>query len=125
PSPESLRAAKGTVANIEAMGAFLKVVSKLVGSKARPNPVPRGFVGFEVEDRDGSLAIKSVLANSPAARGGLRPGDLVAGVNGRKVGTVAELSAVLDSLPALQDATFQVRREAEELSVKVRTGQGL
>ncbi len=41
------------------------------------------------------IAVTSVNANSPAARAGLRNGDVITGVNNRGVGTVAELMAAL------------------------------
>jgi serine protease Do/serine protease DegQ len=42
-----------------------------------------------------AVVVTGVQAGTPAFRHGLRPGDMVVGVNGRRVGSVAELAAAL------------------------------
>jgi carboxyl-terminal processing protease len=42
-------------------------------------------VGMTVEQVDGGLRVISVYDNSPAARGGLKPGDVITHVNGRPI----------------------------------------
>jgi predicted metalloprotease with PDZ domain len=46
----------------------------------------RRFLGMTVEERNpGGLTIKSVVAASPAAKAGLRPGDRLIAVNGKSL----------------------------------------
>jgi serine protease Do len=50
-----------------------------------------GSVGLTVAPARGSLAVQRVTTGSEAERRGLRPGDVILGANGQRVGTVEEL----------------------------------
>jgi S1-C subfamily serine protease len=75
-------------------------------------------------DQEG-LFVMMVAQESPAARGGLRAGDLIAQVNGEDVRTVEAyeeaVRAALDSLS--QSVNMTVWRGGEELSLLLRTGK--
>jgi len=45
----------------------------------------RRYFGATIEDQNPGLVIKSVIANSPAARAGLEPGDKIIAVNGKSL----------------------------------------
>ena len=53
------------------------------------------------------VAVDKVTRNSPAARIGLRPGDIIRGVNGAEIQTIAELSKAMSSDPALWRFEFE------------------
>ena len=97
--------------------------------------VVRGWVGVEIQDITPELAesfglrdtrgalIAGVLRNSPADRGGIRPGDVLIAVDGQ---TVRDPKEMLDRVAALQPgrtAGFRVRRAGEEMDLKVEVGQ--
>jgi regulator of sigma E protease len=64
------------------------------------------------------LQVVSVLADSPAASAGFRPGDQVLAVDGEEVGTVSAFSG---HAAAYTDAVMQVevRREGQDLTIPV------
>ena len=72
-----------------------------------------------VADVDGALAW-SVIENSPAARGDLRPGDWVTHVDGLAVSSSAELVRAVGALEPGRDTRFDVIREGEPVQLRVR-----
>ena len=74
---------------------------------------------LDVEDQLGAIAW-SIILQSPAARGDLRPGDFVTRVNGEAVESSAELIRAVGSLQPNTDATFDVIRDGREQTVAVR-----
>lgn len=85
----------------------------------------RAAVGLP--ERDG-LLVRAVQQESPAARAGLREGDLVVAVAGRDVIGVDDLYAALDDLGGSEDEhalQLRVVRGVEELDVAVTFGAGV
>ena len=74
-------------------------------------------------DRDG-LLVREVQEGSPAARAGIRQGDLIVEANGRQVDGrgVHELHEVLDGLDEGESLTLGIVRGVEELSLSVTFG---
>lgn len=96
--------------------------------------VTRGWIGVEPNDLSPELAetfgvkakdgviITGVLQNGPAARSGIRPGDVITTVAGRPVGNVSEL---LSSVAALKPGTafkFSILRRDEKIELDVTPG---
>jgi S1-C subfamily serine protease len=72
-------------------------------------------------DRDGVL-VREVEEDSPAARAGIRRGDLLVEAAGRPVTGIDDLYVALDGLDEGQSLTLGVVRGAEDLSVSVTFG---
>ena len=96
--------------------------------------VTRGWIGVEPNDLSPELAetfgvkakqgviITGVLQDGPAAKAGIRPGDVVTNVSGKAVGNVSEL---LTSVAALKPGTpskFEVQRGDGKVSLDVTPG---
>ena len=78
---------------------------------------------LSAQTRTAVRKIAGVLRNSPADRGGIRPGDVLIAVDGQ---TVRDPKEMLDRVAALQPgrtAGFRVRRAGEEMDLKVEVGQ--
>ena len=75
-------------------------------------PLPDN-VGLHI-DRDDGCRIERVVADSPAAKAGLRAGDVITHMNGQAMISIADIQWVLHHLPNT-NATLQVRvaRESE------------
>lgn len=65
------------------------------------------------------VEVVDVEANSPADRGGLRPGDLIVSVEGRLVEDVDDLHRILGRWPAKKPVEFEVRRDGRTASVSL------
>ena len=96
--------------------------------------VTRGWIGVEPNDLSPELAetfgvkakqgviITGVLQDGPAAKAGIRPGDVVTNVSGKVVGNVSEL---LTSVAALKPGTpskFEVQRGDGKVALDVTPG---
>jgi Do/DeqQ family serine protease len=97
--------------------------------------VRRGWIGVEPRDLGAELAaslnlpvkdgvlITGVLQDGPAARGGLRPGDVVLAVGGRAVHNTGELFAAVAALAPDSPALLRVQRGAQALQLQVVVGE--
>jgi hypothetical protein len=111
-------------------GTLAKVVALLTGGKQPEDQLhPRGFLGIELAEAESAVRVTGVLADSPAARAGVRSGDVLVRVVDRDV---RSLKAARDAVAGVRpgDAVpLAVRRgsgaEAEELTLTLTAGEGL
>jgi len=101
----------------------------------RGGKVRRGFIGVDIRDLNAELAeslslpvktgvlITGVLNDGPAAKGGVRPGDVVVRVGDRAVANSAELLTAVAALAPDSEVQFSVQRGAEALSVRLKVGE--
>jgi serine protease DegQ len=97
--------------------------------------VTRGWIGVEVQDITAELAesfklpntdgtlIAGVLKNGPADRAGVKPGDILVGVENRPV---TDSSSMLNLVAALQPgklAMLRLVRGGSEINIKVTVGK--
>ena len=97
--------------------------------------VKRGWIGVEPRDLTAELAeslalpvksgvlITGVLQDGPAARGGLRPGDVVLKVGDKPVLSTSDLFSAVAALQPENAAVIVVQRGAEQVRVKVAVGE--
>ncbi len=97
--------------------------------------VRRGWIGVEPADLSPELRetfqtkanrgvlITGVLQNGPAAKAGIRPGDVIEEVGGQKIGSVPELLTQVAALKPGVAAVFKVQRRESELVLTVTPGQ--
>jgi serine protease Do len=76
---------------------------------------------FGLERPRGALVAK-VEDGSPASAAGLKPGDVILGVNGQQIESSAELPSLVAELQPGTDAKLQVWRDHQARDVKVRIG---
>ena len=111
------------------------LAQQVMQSLIRDGKVTRGWIGVEPRDltaefvenfrlpvREGVL-ITGVLADGPASKGGVKPGDVVVSVAGK---SVANTSQLLNAVAALQPGSasaIQVQRGAQSLELKVTVAQ--
>ena len=96
--------------------------------------VRRGWIGVEPADLSPELAetfgvkvrkgvlITGVLQNGPAAKAGIRPGDVITEVGGKHVTSVPELLTQVASLKPGQPAEFKLQRRDAGVTVSVTPG---
>ena len=101
----------------------------------RGGSVRRGWIGIEPRDLNPELAeslalplksgvlITGVLRDGPAARGGLRPGDVVVKVGERTVQNTGELFTAVAALQPQSVAVIGVQRGTQPLEVRVTVGE--
>jgi S1-C subfamily serine protease len=104
---------------------------RIVGSLMREGRFRRAYLGIGGEQRPlpprlarslgraGGVEIAQVVEEAPAARAGLRPGDLIVAVDGRPIETMSELQRALVSETIGSNVTFTVARDARLLEIDV------
>lgn len=69
--------------------------------------------------KDGVL-VASVTADSPAARAGIRAGDVITAVNGRSVGSISDLVHELRHVTGAGDVTLGIVRDRKESTLTAK-----
>ena len=81
-------------------------------------------VGMTVEETEQGLRVMTVYDDSPAAKGGLKPGDVVVAVNGRSIaGASSEASTARIKGPAGTKVELTVRSGKRERDVELERAQ--
>ncbi|MEL6232592.1 MAG: PDZ domain-containing protein, partial [Cyanobacteria bacterium J06627_3] len=75
--------------------------------------------GLTVEEETGVL-IARVLSNSPAAKGGLRAGDVITAIDGTSVADADEVQRVVGDGNVGQTLTLEVQRNGEVQRIAVK-----
>ena len=101
----------------------------------RGGVVHRGWIGVEPRELSAELAeslalpvksgvlITGVLQDGPAARAGVRPGDVVISVAGQPVRNASALFAAVANLQPESTVVIVVQRGAQQVDIKVQVGQ--
>jgi len=94
--------------------------------------VSRGWLGVELAPADGAtqasaradrrVKVERVVDGSPAAKAGLRPGDVVTAFQGRRVDDVARLRAAIAFTPPETTVAIDVVRNGTPFSVRAEVG---
>jgi serine protease Do len=98
----------------------------------RTGRVVRGRIGVTIQDLNAQLAesfgldrprgalVSSVEKDSPAARAGVQPGDVILGVGGHPIEHYGELSGAIATMKPGADVTLQVWRAGHQKDIDVR-----
>jgi serine protease DegQ len=110
----------------------VSLLTKIMEQIVSHGSVVRGWVGVEVQDITPDIAdsfnlklskgalIAGVLQGGPAARAGIRPGDILLAVNGHEVTDSNSLLEQVSALAPGQTASLKVLRQAAELNLNVQ-----
>jgi Do/DeqQ family serine protease len=96
--------------------------------------VTRGWIGVEPNDLSPELAetfntkltegviITGVLQNGPAAKAGVKPGDVIEAIGERKINDVTQLLSVVAALKPGTAAHFTINRKSQKVELDVTPG---
>ena len=125
-TPAGLNGKGGQAAGgLEVMGTIMKTLGSFLGAKATPDVAPRGFLGLEVADGGDNPVIRSVLADGPAGKAGVKPGDVVTHVQGRGVTDADDVRRLTRKLTAGVKVKLTVLREKAARDITLQTAEGL
>jgi S1-C subfamily serine protease len=98
------------------------IVDEICQHGRRLSP-PRPWLGMLVHDDQHDLTVVGVYRNCPADKAGLRPGDVIVGIDDEPVAGLANMFRRVWSLGAAGvDVPLNVLRNAERMQLKVRSG---
>jgi pimeloyl-ACP methyl ester carboxylesterase len=82
----------------------------------------RALLGVSLDETASGAVIAEVVPDSAAQRAGLREGDIITAVNGQAVSSVNETVAAVRALTPHAEATFDILRNGETISVEAVPG---
>jgi putative serine protease PepD len=84
--------------------------------------VKHAFVGVRIESVTGGAKITKVVAGSPAAKAGLKVGDVITSFDGKQITSADELTASVSAAKAGEKVTVTVKRGGSTQHVTVTLG---
>jgi Do/DeqQ family serine protease len=119
----------------------VSTATQIMDSLIKDGKVTRGWIGVEPRPLNAELAesfgiakdkstgelpkgvlINGVLQNSPAAKAGLQPGDLILKVAGQGVGDVPDMLSRVAALKPGETAVILLQRHGQSMEVRVTPG---
>ena len=106
-----------------------ELVSHIVAELREKGHIDRGWLGVTVREeeesgrRSGGVGIAAVDKTGPAARAGLRPGDVITAINGQAVESARELIRTVAQTPPGSTVHLTVRRQSRQMDVSVAVGR--
>ena len=79
-------------------------------------------LGMNPDEPTGAL-VATVTANSPAAKAGLKPGDVILTANGQPVKSVHDLPRLVASMPPGQKLELNIRRGGKDMNLAATTAE--
>jgi len=110
------------------------MAKKVIAQLMENGSVSRGWLGVNIQNVTKDLAaglgmekpegalVSSVTDGSPAARGGLQPGDVIVAVNGERIEKMRELPRLIARIAAGSDTKMTVIRGGKERGLTVTIG---
>jgi serine protease DegQ len=114
----------------------VNLAKQVMESILKNGSVTRGWIGVEPQNLSKELSeslglpgntegvlISGVLEGGPAARGGVKPGDVLTTVNGNKTKDVKQLLNQIAQIGPGNEASLRIFRKDKELELKIQTGK--
>ncbi|WP_017301744.1 HhoA/HhoB/HtrA family serine endopeptidase [Nodosilinea nodulosa] len=109
------------VATGHAEHAYLGIQMVTLSPEMKQNINSRPNRPFTVQDDEGVL-VAQVMPNSPAARAGLRAGDVIVAIDGQPVKDGGAVQQVVEQSTVGQELSVTLRRDGREQTLTVRPG---
>jgi serine protease Do len=108
-----------------------EMAAKIVSDLRDKGHIERGWLGVSVQDAPGAhgprpgtgVPIANIDRSGPAARAGLKPGDIVLAVNGARVDTAQGLIKAVAATEPGRSVNLTVRRGGQNMSIAVTVGR--
>ena len=104
-----------------------EAVRRVVAELRRSGRIERGWLGVSVRDIEGdglrAVGVAGVDRNGPAARAGIRPGDIVTAIDGAAVQTSNGLIKAVAGVSPGNSVRLTLRRGGREVEISVAVGR--
>ncbi|HQT78297.1 MAG TPA: trypsin-like peptidase domain-containing protein, partial [Rhodopila sp.] len=98
-------------------------VSRIVTQLIAHGSIERGWLGVSVEDRNDHVVIAGIDRTGPAARAGIRQGDIVVAVNGDHIDSSRGLIRAVASVAPGNTVHVMVHRQGRDMDIPVNVGR--
>ena len=100
-----------------------ELVMPIIDQLRTSGHIERGWLGVSVADSDNGVTIAGIERTSPAARAGLRQGDMILAVNGERIEGALGLIRTVAAVSPGSSVNLTIRRQGREFDVPVTVGQ--
>jgi serine protease Do len=100
-----------------------ETVTRIVSQLLAKGTIERGWLGVSVEDRDDGVVIANLDRTGPAAKAGMRSGDMVTAINGDRIDSSRGLIRAVAVVPPGNSIKVTVRRQGREMEIQVNVGR--
>ncbi|MDD8027019.1 MAG: PDZ domain-containing protein [Acidobacteriota bacterium] len=106
-----------------ALAVPIDLVVSVAGDIRKNGKVRRGWLGVSVNEADGRIEVTDVDAKSPAEQAKIKPGDVLAKLDGKALSSGAVMSQEIRSRKPWAEITLGIERDGKPLDVKVKLGE--
>lgn len=100
-----------------------EAVSRTVAELLSKGSIERGWLGVAVDEGSHGVVIAAVDRGGPAAKAGIRAGDVVIAVNGDKIESARGLIRAVAVVPPGNTVRVTVRRQDQQMDLPVNIGR--
>jgi putative serine protease PepD len=100
-----------------------QVVPRLKQGQTIDRPYLGVVTGRVAANAGDGAVVRAVRPGGPGARGGLQPGDVIVGINGRRVNDPSDVSAGIQGQAPGDVVTVQVQRDGQSVTLDVELGK--
>jgi putative serine protease PepD len=100
-----------------------QVVPRLKQGQTIDRPYLGVVTGRVAANAGDGAVVRAVRPGGPGARGGLQPGDVIVGINGRRVNDPSDVSAGIQGQAPGDVVTVQVQRDGQPVTLDVELGK--
>lgn len=116
---------KSAPAGLEMIGSMAKFLGALIGLQANFAVQPRGFLGAELNGDGNGVSVVRVLENGPAAKAGLKAGDVIRKISGVEMKSAKDVATKLGEQPEGTKLEFTILRDGKDQRLTIELGRGL
>jgi serine protease Do len=96
-----------------------EAVSRIVAQLLAKGSIDRGWLGVSVEDRDDGVTVATLDRTGPAAKAGIKAGDVVVAIDGGKIDSSRALIRAVAIIPPGNGIRVTIRRQEHEMELPV------
>jgi hypothetical protein len=115
----------GGQGGLEMLGTMMKYLAPLMGLKPNFTIHPRGFLGLELEEKDGKVIVRGVLTDSPADKAGIKVGDHVQHARSNSVESIDDVRDAVNRLRVSEKLFLRIHRDGVKQDLNIELGKGL
>jgi S1-C subfamily serine protease len=84
--------------------------------------VQHAYVGVRIQDVDGGAKITQIVAGAPAAKAGLKVGDVVTNFDGKTIGSADDLTAAVFQAKPGEKVSVTIQRNGSTKQLSLTLG---
>ena len=109
---------------MQAAGPMMKFASIFLGKQPEEQLSPRGFLGLELKEVDDGVNLAAIAPGSPAERAGLKPGDSLIRLAGKRIGTRKAAHEAVKETKIGDKVAVVLRRNGETIDATLTASEG-